>query len=123
MQTFWWDFHFFCFVFLSFFFCFCFCLFVCLFVFCFVLFCFSFLDPLSITCPDLNITALGKTGATVLYQVPWASASGGMPPYEIACSPPSGTLFSISPRHTVTCTLTDATSTEKVCTFFVQVNG
>ena len=84
---------------------------------------FSFSDPLSITCPDLEVTASGETGATVEYQEPQASASGGMPPYGIACSPPSGTLFSVSTRHTVTCTLRDAASTEKVCTFFVQVNG
>ena len=80
-----------------------------------------FLEQLSITCRDLEVTASGDTGATVTYQV---FSSGGTLPRGIECSPPSGNLFSISTtRHTVTCTATDAASTEKMCTFSVQVNG
>ena len=81
-----------------------------------------FSDPLSMTCSDLEVTASEDTGATVQYQV---AASGGMPPYGIACNPPNGTRFSISTmiRYTVTCTVTDDASTEVPCTFFVQMNG
>ena len=81
----------------------------------------TFSEPLSITCPDLEVTASGETGATVEYPV---SASGGTTPHGFACSPPSGSLFSISDtRHTATCTVTDAALTEERCTFFVRVNG
>ena len=82
---------------------------------------YIFSEPLSITCPDLEVTAPGETGATVDYHV---SASGGTTSRGVACRPPSGSLFSISDtRHTVTCTVTDGASTEMSCTFFVQVNG
>ena len=84
--------------------------------------CVHFAGPLSITCLDFEVTASGETGSAVTYQQ--HSASGGMPPYAYACSPPSGSFFTISTtRHRVACTVTDAALTEKVCTFFVQVTG
>ena len=77
-------------------------------------------DQLSITCPSyMEITASEESGEIVTYQ---PTVSGGIPPYDIVCAPKSGSKFGIA-GHSVTCTVTDAASNEKTCTFFVQVNG
>ena len=83
-----------------------------------------FSDPLSITCPsDLEVTAPDLTGATVTFQQP--TTSGGYQPSSITCDPSSGSLFRISTQHAylVTCTVTDARSNKRTCSFSVQVYG
>ena len=84
---------------------------------------YTFSEPLSITCPsDLEVTAPDQAGATVTYPQP--THTGGFQPSSITCYPSSGSLFGISQNaHSVTCTVIDAQSNTKTCSFSIQVKG
>jgi len=76
--------------------------------------------PLAITCPSNEIamaTAAGG-GANVTYPPP--TVTGGCPPVNVACNPPSGSFFPIG-NNAVTCVATDACGNSQTCTFRVIV--
>jgi len=73
---------------------------------------------LAITCPpDKMITASGPAGAIVNYAV---TTSGGCPPVNVVCNPPSGSTFPVG-TTTVTCTASDACGQTATCTFNITV--
>lgn len=77
--------------------------------------------PLELSCPlDIEVDCEGVNGAFVHYADP--IPSGGQPPYDVSCEPPSGSLFAPG-ETTVTCTVTDAHGEEAECSFKVTVTG
>jgi hypothetical protein len=78
-------------------------------------------QPPVITCPA-NQTAvtgtLGGTTAVVTYPAP--TASDNCPGVTAACSPPSGSTFTVGVT-TVTCTATDMSSNTATCSFTVSI--
>ena len=75
-------------------------------------------DPPKITCPAAQTVQL-TSGSTIAVSYT-AAAINGRAPVVIACSPPSGSPFSVG-QATVTCTATDALQRTNQCAFAVTV--
>src|SRR5262245_19458329 len=72
-----------------------------------------------ISCPpDITVKPTGPSGAVVSFSV--AATDDHDPSPDVACTPPSGSLFPFG-RTTVTCTATDDSGNASVCTFEVNV--
>jgi lysophospholipase L1-like esterase len=76
-------------------------------------------DPLTLTCPS-PVTIPSPTAQPVAVRFGNATATGGVPPVQVTCSPASDTLFSIG-RTTVSCNGSDTRGTTASCTFSVTV--
>jgi len=73
---------------------------------------------LTLSCPvDPIVPAANLNGAPVTYL---ATASGGVPPLTVNCTPPSGSTFPIGVT-TVQCTATDSIGQTAQCSFTVTV--
>ena len=78
-------------------------------------------DPPKITCPAAQtIQSPSGNATTVAYGI--ATASLGSSPVTTACTPASGSEFSVG-QTTVTCTATDALQRTDACTFVVTVTA
>jgi len=75
-------------------------------------------DPPKITCPAAQTVQL-TTGTSIAVTYT-ATTSNGRAPVAVACTPPSGSTFTIG-QATVTCTVTDALQRADVCSFAVTV--
>ncbi len=75
--------------------------------------------PPVITCPA-NVVASGLCSTVVSYPDPVATDNCSS--VSLVCVPPSGATFPIGPT-TVTCTATDASGNQAVCSFTVTVTG
>jgi len=73
----------------------------------------------SITCPA-NITTRGVSGSGQPVAYPPATVTGGASPVSIACTPASGTSFSVG-ATAVSCTAVDAASRQAQCSFTVTL--
>lgn len=62
--------------------------------------------------------AMTALGADVRFESP--SPTGGVPPYSVACSPASGSIFPIGAKE-VRCTASDTAAMQTACTFNVTV--
>jgi hypothetical protein len=73
---------------------------------------------LNITCPlPITVRATSPAGAVVIYTV---TTSGGCPPINVVCNPPSGSTFPIGVK-TVNCLATDGCNQAAQCSFQVTV--
>jgi len=70
--------------------------------------------------PNIAVAATSNQGATVTYPAP--VPSGGKSPYQVTCTPASGSLFPIAVT-TVNCTVVDARSMSAMNSFTVTVTG
>lgn len=70
-------------------------------------------------CPA-NVTVSGVVGGAQAVSFPAPSVTGGTQPVSVTCSPGSGTTFSVG-ATTVTCTATDASARNALCTFTVTL--
>ena len=76
------------------------------------------LPAIKLTCStNITVTAAGSTGAVVTYS---SSASGGCPPVNVVCNPPSGSTFPVGTTP-VTCVASDACGQQTTCGFTVTV--
>jgi hypothetical protein len=75
--------------------------------------------PATIQCP-VNQTAASTDGGPVAVSYPAAIVSGGAAPVTSACSPASGTVFSVGSTN-VTCSATDSLSRTTACQFSTLV--
>lgn len=76
---------------------------------------------LALSCPaSLSATALTGTSTSVSFGVP--TASGGVAPVRVSCSPDSGSTFPVG-STLVRCTATDAAAATASCTFNVAVTA
>src|SRR5262249_4837746 len=74
--------------------------------------------PIIVNCSsNIEGTARSAAGAVVTYI---SSASGGCPPVNVVCNPPSGSTFPVG-TTTVTCTANDACGQTVICSFTVTV--
>jgi lysophospholipase L1-like esterase len=72
-----------------------------------------------IVCPaDFQIESFDGNPIPVGYALP--GASGGTPPLNVVCTPPSGTTMAVG-EHPITCTVTDGASKTASCTFKATV--
>ncbi|MGE5815445.1 MAG: SGNH/GDSL hydrolase family protein [Acidobacteriota bacterium] len=72
-----------------------------------------------IVCPaDFQIESFEGNPIPVGYALP--GASGGTPPLNVVCTPPSGTSMAVG-EHPITCTVTDGASKTASCTFKATV--
>ena len=78
-------------------------------------------DPPQIACPA-DVTRRDVTALTQDVTYPAATATGGVTPVSVTCTPPSGTTFGLG-STTVTCRARDAQGREAACTFRVTVSG
>ncbi|MBI2221378.1 MAG: SGNH/GDSL hydrolase family protein [Acidobacteria bacterium] len=70
-------------------------------------------------CPaDIQLDSPDGGPVAVTYSAP--GASGGTPPYEVTCTPPSGTAVGLG-TSTVTCSVVDSTGRGTICSFNVTV--
>jgi len=76
-------------------------------------------DPPKITCPAPQ-TALLATGTSVIVSYPAPTTTNGRAPVTVACTPASGSSFSVG-QATVTCTATDGLQRTSPCSFTVTV--
>jgi len=76
---------------------------------------------LKITCPA-SVSMQSPTGQPVAVQYGSATTTGGTPPVNVACSPPSGSAFTIG-STTVTCTANDQKLRTDSCTLTVTVTS
>jgi lysophospholipase L1-like esterase len=73
---------------------------------------------ITLTCPaDIRLGSIGTPTALVTYPPP--TASGGTPPINVTCTPPSGTSFPLGTTN-VNCSGTDGTRSA-VCSFRVTL--
>jgi lysophospholipase L1-like esterase len=78
-------------------------------------------ERLALTCPaPVERDATGPEGVDVQFDLP--PATGGQPPYIVACEPASGTVFR-SGSTTVRCTATDSAMASASCDLLVTVGG
>lgn len=77
------------------------------------------IPPLQVTCPDpITVEATSAEGVIVVYPEP--VTSGGVPPYDVVTTPPSGSVFPVG-ETVVAVTVTDAEGTVVNCTFPVTI--
>lgn len=72
----------------------------------------------TLSCPATITSSTTATSTTISYAVP--SAEGGQSPVSVACSPPSGSTFTVGTSE-VSCTATDALNRSASCAFPVAV--
>jgi hypothetical protein len=76
--------------------------------------------PLSLTCSsNITLTAAPCSNSAVVFYS--SSASGGCPPANVFCNPPSGSSFPLGTTM-VTCTASDSCGNSTNCSFNVTVN-
>ena len=78
-------------------------------------------DPPTISCPG-NVTASSTNGQTADVTFLMPTTQNGSQPVSVACSPGSGSSFTIG-TTTVACTATDASSRTASCSFDVSVTA
>jgi acyl-CoA thioesterase I len=78
-------------------------------------------DPLKIVCPA-GQSQLSSSGLPIAVRYGAATAEGGTPPVQIACTPPSDSTFPLG-SSAVTCTGRDSKGVSASCSFTVTVNG
>jgi lysophospholipase L1-like esterase len=72
-----------------------------------------------IVCPaDFQIESFEGNPIPIGYALP--GASGGTPPLNVVCTPPSGTSMAVG-EHPITCTVTDGAAKTASCTFKATV--
>lgn len=74
---------------------------------------------LNIACPS-SITLNSTNGLAIPVTYGTATSTGGTPPVQIVCTPPSGSVFNPG-ATTVSCAATDSRNATKACTFGVTV--
>lgn len=75
--------------------------------------------PPSLTCPAAQ-SAQSLSGAAVVVSFPPPAVSGGRAPFQISCTPASGSSFAVGTTNVV-CTLRDADQRAASCGFSVTV--
>jgi len=76
-------------------------------------------DPLRLTCPDA-VSLPSPTALPIAIRYGTATATGGVPPVRIVCTPSNDSMFPVG-ATTVTCNATDTRGTTASCTFGVTV--
>lgn len=76
-------------------------------------------QALAISCPG-NQSAASANGSPVAVTFNAPTTSGGLPPVQVSCTRPSGSLFPVGTTE-VQCTATDAAPATRSCTFGVSV--
>ena len=70
-------------------------------------------------CPaNIQLDSPDGGPVSVTYSLP--DATGGTPPYQVTCTPPSGTALGLG-TSTVTCNVVDRTGRSAICSFTVTV--